>query len=64
MKADGTWVKMKGEVHFGGILGGTAVQDVWMGHQVRFAKAQLFSEGRLDSMIRILMLYVVLGYLL
>jgi hypothetical protein len=43
MKADGTWVKMKGEVHFGWILGGTAVQDVWMGHQVRFAKAQLFS---------------------
>ncbi len=28
---DGTWVKEKGEVHFGWILGGTAVQDVWIG---------------------------------
>lgn len=28
---DGTWVRMKGEVHFGWILGGTAVQDVWIG---------------------------------
>ena len=27
---DGTWVKMKGEVHFGWILGGTAVQDIWV----------------------------------
>ena len=27
----GTWVKMRGEVHFGWILGGRAVQDVWMG---------------------------------
>jgi len=64
MKADGTWVKMKGEVNFGWILAGTAVQDVWMGYQVRFAKAQLFSEGWLGSMIRILMLDVVLDYLL
>ncbi len=31
LQADGTWVKMKGEVHFGWILGGTAIQDVWMG---------------------------------
>ena len=31
VQADGTWVKMHGEVHFGWILGGTAVQDVWMG---------------------------------
>ena len=30
-QADGTWVKMKGEVHFGWILGGTAIQDVWIG---------------------------------
>jgi len=28
---DGSWVEMKGEVHFGWILGGSAVQDVWMG---------------------------------
>jgi hypothetical protein len=27
---DGTEVKRKGEVHFGWILGGRAVQDVWM----------------------------------
>jgi hypothetical protein len=31
VQADGTWVKMTGEVHFGWILGGTAIQDVWMG---------------------------------
>jgi hypothetical protein len=31
IQADGTWVKMKGEVHFGWILGGTAIQDVWIG---------------------------------
>ena len=30
-QVDGTEVKMKGEVHFGWILGGTAIQDVWMG---------------------------------
>lgn len=30
-QADGTKVKMKGEVHFGWILGGKAIQDVWMG---------------------------------
>jgi hypothetical protein len=42
MKADGTWVKMKGEVHFGWILGGTAVQDVWMGCQGDSQKLTLF----------------------
>ncbi len=31
VQADGTCAKMKGEVHFGWILGGTAIQDVWMG---------------------------------
>lgn len=31
IQADGTWVNMKGEVHFAWILGGTAIQDVWMG---------------------------------
>jgi len=30
-QADGTEVKMKGEVHFGWILGGKAIQDVWIG---------------------------------
>ncbi|MGA2680202.1 MAG: hypothetical protein ABSF44_00195 [Candidatus Bathyarchaeia archaeon] len=29
IQADGTWVKMRGEVHFGWILGGTAIQDGW-----------------------------------
>jgi hypothetical protein len=26
LQADGIWVKMEGEVHFGWILGGTAIQ--------------------------------------
>jgi hypothetical protein len=42
LKADGTWVKMKGEVHFGWILAGTAVQDVWMGRQEDSQKLTLF----------------------
>ena len=29
-QADGTEVKMIGEVHFGWIFGGTAIQDVWI----------------------------------
>lgn len=33
VQADGTWVKMKGEVHFAWILEGTAVQDVWIGRR-------------------------------
>ncbi len=28
---DGRWVKIRGQVHFGWILGGRAVQDVWIG---------------------------------
>jgi hypothetical protein len=42
MQADGTWVKMRGEVHFGWILGGTAIQDVWMGCQEGSQKMTLF----------------------
>jgi hypothetical protein len=42
MHADGTWIKMKGEVHFGWILGGTAVQDVWMGYREGSQKLTLF----------------------
>jgi hypothetical protein len=34
MQADGSWTKMEGEVHFGWILGGTAIQDVWIGRKV------------------------------
>ncbi len=40
--ADGTWVKMKGEVHFGWILGGSAIQDVWIGHDEGTLKLTLF----------------------
>jgi hypothetical protein len=31
LQSDGTWASFRGEVHFGWILGGTAVQDVWIG---------------------------------
>jgi hypothetical protein len=41
-QADGTDVKMKGEVHFGWILGGTAMQDVWIGCQGGSQKVVLF----------------------
>ncbi len=41
-QADGTEVKMKGEVHFGWILGGTAIQDVWMGCREGSRKVTLF----------------------
>ena len=30
---DGTEIKRKGEIHFGWILDGRAIQDVWMTHQ-------------------------------
>jgi len=39
---DGTEVKLKGEVHFGWILGGTAIQDVWMGHKENSQRMILF----------------------
>ena len=42
LQADGNWVKMKGEVHFGWILGGTAIQDVWMGRKDDSQKLTLF----------------------
>jgi hypothetical protein len=42
LQADGTWVKMKGEVHFGWILGGTAIQDIWMGGRVGSQEVTLF----------------------
>jgi hypothetical protein len=41
-QADGTEVIMKGEVHFGWILDGTAVQDVWMGCRKGEEKLILF----------------------
>jgi hypothetical protein len=39
---DGAEVKMQGEVHFGWILGGLAIQDVWMGHRMDSQKMILF----------------------
>jgi len=42
VQTDGTWIKMKGEVHFGWILGGAAVQDVWMGSSEGSSKLTLF----------------------
>ncbi len=39
---DGTWVREKGEVHFGWILGGTAVQDVWIGHDEGTKKVTIY----------------------
>jgi hypothetical protein len=41
-QADGAEVKMKGEVHFGWILGGKAIQDVWMGCREGTQKMVLF----------------------
>ena len=42
IQTDGTWVEMNGEVHFGWILGGTAIQDVWMGQIKGSEKVTLF----------------------
>jgi hypothetical protein len=42
LQLDGSWVRMKGEVHFGWILGGTAVQDVWMGKRLDSSKMVVF----------------------
>lgn len=42
IQADGTWVEMQGEVHFGWVLGGSAVQDVWLGCRRGEKKMALF----------------------
>ena len=55
LESDGNWVQMKGEVHFGWILGGTAVQDVWIGHRennqkkVVFGTTIRFYDPKLDA---------------
>jgi hypothetical protein len=55
IKADGSWVKMKGEVHFGWILGGTAIQDVWMGcpegseKMIMFGTTIRFYDSKIDA---------------
>ena len=36
---DGTEIKRKGEIHFGWILDGRAIQDVWMTHQEKPPRA-------------------------
>jgi len=55
LQADGTWVKMKGEVHFGWILGGTAIQDVWMDRRedskkmIMFGTTIRFYDPKIDA---------------
>lgn len=51
---DGTEVKRKGEVHFGWILGGKAVQDVWMTtdedtHRAVFGTTVRFYDPKIDA---------------
>jgi hypothetical protein len=54
-QTDGTEVRMKGEVHFGWILGGTAIQDVWMGcrddshKMVLFGTTIRFYDAKIDA---------------
>ncbi|HTY74368.1 MAG TPA: hypothetical protein VMD05_02245 [Candidatus Nanoarchaeia archaeon] len=55
IQGDGTWVKIKGEVHFGWILGGTAIQDVWMGcredskKMIMFGTTIRFYDPKIDA---------------
>jgi hypothetical protein len=55
VQTDGTWVKMKGEVHFGWILGGTAIQDVWIGcredskRRIMFGTTIRFYDPKIDA---------------
>jgi hypothetical protein len=55
LQGDRTWVEMKGEVHFGWILGGTAIQDVWMGcregsqKMVLFGTTVRFYDAKIDA---------------
>ena len=54
-QADGTEVKLKGEVHFGWILGGRAIQDVWMGCRegsqrvILFGTTVRFYDPKIDA---------------
>jgi len=54
-QADGTEVNLKGEVHFGWILAGTAIQDVWMGHKensqrmILFGTTIRFYDSKIDA---------------
>jgi len=42
IQADGTWIQMRGEVHYGWILDGTAVQDVWLGYKPESQEMTVF----------------------
>jgi hypothetical protein len=42
LQSDGTWASFRGEVHFGWILGGTAVQDIWIGYPEGSEKLGLY----------------------
>jgi hypothetical protein len=42
LQSDGTWASFRGEVHFGWILGGTAVQDIWIGYPEGSEKMGLY----------------------
>jgi hypothetical protein len=54
-QADGTEIKLKGEVHFGWILGGRAIQDVWMGYRensqrfILFGTTIRFYDSKIDA---------------
>ena len=55
IQKNGTWLNMKGEVHFGWILGGTAIQDVWMGcrggseKMIMFGTTVRFYDPKIDA---------------
>ncbi len=55
VQADGTWVQMRGQVHFGWILNGSAIQDVWMGcpegqdKMVLFGTTIRFYDSKIDA---------------
>ena len=55
LQVDGSWVKMRGQVHFGWILGGLAVQDVWEGcrdgdeKMVLFGTTIRFYDPKIDA---------------
>lgn len=42
LEADGTWSVMRGELHWGWILGGRAVQDVWLSIEEKTRKKILW----------------------
>jgi hypothetical protein len=55
LEADGSWIPMRGQVHFGWILGGLAIQDVWMGcleseeKMILFGTTIRFYDPKIDA---------------